>query len=109
MGSKSVGKNAILNVIKTFCSIAFPLITFPYVTRVLRAENLGKVNYANSIIQYFVLIAILGTATYATRECAGVRDDKKKLNALANEIFGLNIITFLIACIALFIRRFLSI
>lgn len=108
MGSKSVGKNAILNVIKTFCSIAFPLITFPYVTRVLRAENLGKVNYANSIIQYFVLIAILGTATYATRECAGVRDDKKKLNALANEIFGLNIITFLIACIALFMTMVLG-
>ena len=101
MKSKSVGQNAVLNFIKTFCSIAFPLITFPYVTRVLTAENLGKVNYANSIVQYFVLIAVLGTVTYATRECSSVRDDREKLQKTANEIFGLNIVTFIVSIIAL--------
>ena len=101
MSSKSVGKNAVLNFIKTFCSIAFPLITFPYVSRVLGAENLGKVNYANSVVQYFVLIAVLGTVTYATRECSSVRDDRVRLQKTADEIFGLNIITFLISFAAL--------
>ena len=101
MRSKSVGKNAVLNLIKTFCSIAFPLITFPYVTRVLKAENLGKVNYANSIVQYFVLIAVLGTITYATRECSSVRDDRVALQKTADEILGLNIITFLVSLAAL--------
>ena len=108
MRSKSVGKNAILNFIKTFCSIAFPLITFPYVTRVLKADNLGKVNYANSIVQYFVLIAVLGTVTYATRECSSVRDDRERLQKTANEIFGLNIVTFAVSIIALAVMMLIS-
>ena len=100
MKYKSVGKNAVLNFIKTFCTIAFSLITFPYVTRVLKAESLGKVNYADSIVQYFVLVAVLGTVTYATRECSSIRDDRMALQKTANEIFGLNIITFLVSLAA---------
>lgn len=95
MKEKSIGINAILNAIKAALSILFPLITFPYATRVLGVENLGKVNYAQSIEHYFALIATLGVTTYAVREGAKRRDDKKQLSTFCNEIFSLNIVTTL--------------
>ena len=45
MKNKSIKLNALLNIIKTCMSIIFPLITFPYVSRILGVENLGKINY----------------------------------------------------------------
>lgn len=89
----SVKKNAMLNMIKQACSVVFPLITFPYVSRVLGAESFGKVNFANSIIQYFALFAGLGISTYAVREGARVRDDKEKIEKLVNELFSINVCT----------------
>ena len=68
MKNKSLKINMILNVLKTFMSIIFPLITYPYATRVLGVENFGKINYSNSVITYVALIASLGIASYAIRE-----------------------------------------
>lgn len=95
--SKSITKNAILNGIKTLLSIIFPLITYPYVTRILHSTNLGKVNFAQSIVSYFALIATLGVNTYAVREGAKKKERKDDLNTFCNEIFTTNIITTLIA------------
>ena len=63
MKEKSVFKNILFNIIRVFLSVLFPLITFPYISRVLMAENLGKVNYALSIENYFALLASLGINT----------------------------------------------
>ena len=60
--TKSVGINAFLNIIKQCCAIIFPLITFPYASRVLEVENYGKVSFGTSIIGYFTLLAGLGIA-----------------------------------------------
>lgn len=57
MKQKSIGINAILNGGKTVLNMLFPLITFPYVSRVLQSENLGKYNFSQSIITYFIMIA----------------------------------------------------
>lgn len=85
--------NALLNSINSILSILFPLITYPYVTRILQAENLGKVNFASSNIGYFSLIAVLGISSYARREGVLFRDDRKKLNKFTSELFTLNLIT----------------
>ena len=90
-------KNAILNVIKSLMSIIFPLITYPYVTRILGVENLGKINYTNSIVSYFALIASLGITTYAIREGAKIRNDREKIEEFSSEIFSINIITTIVA------------
>lgn len=95
----SVKKNTILNCIKTFSTIAFPLITFPYVSRVLGAENVGKVNFAQSFVSYFALIAGLGLSTYAVRECSKVRDNRISLDALTSQLFSINIIATVVAYI----------
>ena len=82
--NKSMGVNAFLNVMRSGLSVIFPLITYPYAFRILHAENLGKIDFANSIISYFSFIAVLGVSSYAVREVAKVRTDKEKINKLSN-------------------------
>lgn len=103
MKAKSLKLNATLNVAKTVASLLFPLITFPYVSRILLPEGTGEVNYANSIISYFQIIASLGIGTYAIREAAVFRDDKNKLSKFAKEIITLNLISTIVAYICFFL------
>ena len=63
---------------KTLMSMIFPLVTYPYVTRILQVENIGKINFSGSVVSYFTLLAGLGISTYAIREGAGLRQDKHK-------------------------------
>lgn len=105
---KSLTKNSILNIIKTCASIAYPLITFPYVNRILLPENCGKVDYARSFVSYFALIASLGVLTYAVRECAAVSNDKQKLERVASQIFSINVCSTVVAYIALAITLFFT-
>lgn len=97
MSEKSIKVNSILNVVKTISSIIFPLITFPYISRVLQPENVGKVNFGASYVSYFSLIATLGITTYAIRECSAARGDKNKLGEKASQIFSINVCTTIIA------------
>ena len=101
MKKKSIGINAILNLVKSALSIMFPLITYPYALRVLGADGIGKVSYTNSIISYFSLIAMLGVSTYAIREGAKIRERKSDFSKFVNEVFSINIITTIIAYILL--------
>ena len=55
--TKSLKINLVLNVVKTFVSMCFPLITYPYITRIFSVEDVGKINFYLSIISYFQLIA----------------------------------------------------
>ncbi|SEI90452.1 Membrane protein involved in the export of O-antigen and teichoic acid [Lachnospiraceae bacterium A10] len=103
---KSLAKNVVLNLIKTFSSIIFPLITFPYISRVLLPEYVGKYNFANTYVSYFLLIASLGVTTYAIRECSVVKDDKEKLETVASQIFSINICSMIVAYALLFISLF---
>lgn len=101
MPEKSIKVNSILNVIKTISSIIFPLITFPYISRMLQPENIGKVNFGSSFVNYFSLIASLGITTYAIRECSAVRRDKYKLEKKASQIFSINVCTTIFAYVLL--------
>lgn len=98
---KSMKVNATLNVIKQCCAVVFPLITFPYVSRVLGNEGYGQYSFANSIINYFLLIAALGVSTYAIREGSKIRDDKKKITRFCRETFSINVISMVISYILL--------
>ena len=98
-GEKSVVVNLVANGIKTLMSVLFPLITFPYASRILGAEGIGKVNYASSIISYFSLVAALGISTYAVREGARIRNNRQKFNQFAKEMLRINVLTTLITYI----------
>lgn len=75
----SVRYNFIMNFILTTSQFLFPLITFPYISRVLLATGNGKVTFVASVANYFMMVASLGIPTYGIRACAQVRDDKDKL------------------------------
>lgn len=102
----SLKKNAALNVIKTLMSLIFPLITFPYVSRILLPDGLGKINFARAIMEYFVLIASLGISLYGTREVAKVRDDAYLLSKFSKEIFIINMGSTVFAYLLFFISLF---
>lgn len=97
----SIKKNSALSIIKTISGIIFPLITFPYISRVLKPDNVGKVNFGLSVISYFSMIATLGITTYAIRECSAVRNDREALSKRASEIFSINICTTIAAYLLL--------
>lgn len=97
MKTKSLKTNAILNTIKQSCSILFPFITFPYVSRTLGEAGFGKYNFSFSIVTYFSYIAALGISTYAIREGAKIRDNIKKIEKFCSEVFSINIISAIVA------------
>lgn len=90
---RSIGVNAGLNMIRTAFQVIFPLITFPYVSRVLHVENIGIYNFCQSVISYFSLLAALGISTYAIREGARYRDNEEKMSLFASEVFSINFIS----------------
>ena len=106
MESKKVYSNIVLNTINSVLKIIFLFISFKYAAIVLGQENLGLVNYGNSIINYFVLLAGLGISTYAIREGSKIRDDKNKISAFSSEVFTINIISTILSYIILFICIF---
>lgn len=76
----SLKKNFIYNVLYQFLLIIIPLITTPYIARIIGPEGVGVQSYTISIANYFVLFAMLGVNNYGSRTIAQVRDDKRKLN-----------------------------
>lgn len=68
----------------------FPLITFPYVCRVIEADGIGQINFFQSIISYISLFTCLGIPMYAIREIARNRSDVVQMNRTAMEILLLH-------------------
>ncbi len=96
-GKKSLKTNFIMNAILTMSTFIFPLISFPYVSRILGPEGTGKVSFATSLISAFLMVAQLGVPTYGIRVCAKVRDDKAALSKTAHELLMINLIMSLLA------------
>lgn len=94
--SKSIKTNYIFNLINTVSSLIFPVLTFPYASRIMLAEGIGQVNFYQSIIQYISLFTCLGIPMYAIREIAKVRDNQYECNKTTLEILLLHFsLTFL--------------
>lgn len=94
---KSLKLNFIMNAILTMSQFIFPLITFPYVSRILLPVGTGKVSFATSLISYFSLFAQLGIPTYGIRACAKVRDNREELTRTVHELLAINIVMNLIS------------
>lgn len=88
--AQSVKVNYILNLINTGTQMLFPLITFPYVCRVIEADGVGQINFFQSIISYISLFTCLGIPMYAIREIARDRSDVVQMNRTAMEILLLH-------------------
>ena len=94
---RSVKENYIYNLIYQILIMIIPLITTPYLSRVLLAENIGIFSYTNSIVTYFVLFGSLGFSTYAKREIAYLQNDVEKRSKFFWEAIIIRSITLLIS------------
>lgn len=103
MEKKSISKNYIYNLAYQVLLIFLPLITTPYVSRVLGAENIGIYGYTLSIVTYFVLFGALGISMYAQREIAYVQNDIQKRSKIFWEIVIFRFITMTISIIIYYI------
>lgn len=105
-GQKSVKKNFIMNAILTMSGFIFPMISFPYISRILGPEGNGAVKFAISVVAYFAMFAQLGIPTYGIRLCAKVRDDRKELSKTVHELILINLLMSLIAYGVFFVSLF---
>lgn len=89
----SIKKNFLYNLLLSISSVVFPLITAPYISRVLEPDGVGLYNFANTYAAYFALVALLGIPIYGVRETAKVRDSKEEQIRLVSELMSIATIT----------------
>lgn len=96
---KSLTRNFSVYMLKSVFSIVIPLIMIPYASRVLGPTGIGSVQYAQSWVSYFSLIAGLGISSYAIREGSKIRDDAVALGKFSTEMVGISIISTVLSSI----------
>lgn len=89
---KQITKNYIFSILYQMLNIILPLITTPYVSRVLDVSGVGRNSYVLSIVNYYSLFVILGTYTYGQREIGASQKDKNRYTDVFCNIFLLKII-----------------
>lgn len=99
MAKKSIKKNYIYNLCYQLLLLLTPLITTPYISRVLGADGVGTVSYAESVVSYFSLFATMGITTYGQREISYLQDSKKKRSIIFWNTKILQVCTAVIALI----------
>ena len=103
-----VKKNFIYNIIYQILILILPLISVPYVSRVIGAEGVGIYSFTYSIVYYFMIFAMLGLNNYCVRSIAKVRDNKQKLSKTFKEIYTMQCITsiIMIVCYLIYVLVF---
>lgn len=97
----SIKYNFFMNALLTISGFIFPLITFPYVSRILGPAPNGKIAFAASVVSYFSLLAAMGIPSYGVRKIAEVRDDQEKLNKTLTELVVINTLFTLLSYLLL--------
>jgi len=95
-------KNIFYNTLLSVSQVLFPLITFPYSSRILGPAGMGAVNFADNFTTYFLLVAALGIPLYGVREIAKVKDQPQQLSKVFSELLFIHLATSLIAVVILF-------
>ncbi len=98
----SIKKNFVYQSVYQLLLIVLPLITAPYIARVLGSENAGVYSYTFTTANYFVVIAMLGLEQYGNRSIAKVRDDINKRNQVFSELLLLHLIISILISVIYF-------
>lgn len=89
------------NLILTGCNYIFPLITYPYISRVLGVNNIGICGTVDSIINYFILFSMMGIGSLGVREIARHSNEKEKLSQIFSSLFSANLTLVIFASVTL--------
>lgn len=84
--------NLIYSVLGRLFQVLFPLIVYPYVTRILGVDNLGEYNFYTSTVGYLALISGFGISLYGTKEIGKYKDNKRAYSKIFGELVGVNLI-----------------
>lgn len=103
MKQRSIKLNAMLNMIRQSLNVLFPLITYPYVSRVLGANNFGRYSFSDSIVQILITLSVIGIPTYAVREGAMVRSRREEIGTFCAEVFTINLISAMLSYLILLV------
>lgn len=88
----SIKKNLIYNIVFQVLRVVLPIITMPYVSRIMGAEKIGIYSYSYSVATYFGLFILLGLQSYGNRTIASVRDDEEKTNTAFWSIYKMQLL-----------------
>lgn len=97
----NIKKNFFYNLILTLSGYIFPLLTYPYASRILGVDSIGVCNYIDSIITYYILFSTLGIGSYGVRKIAQCQDNEER-NEVFSNLFIFHATTTIIALIILF-------
>lgn len=100
---KSLLKNFFIYLTRTFILTLGPLLIFPYASRMLGVDSIGKVQYVQSIASYFQLLATFGITSYGIREGARIRDNREELTKLISELVFLNLLMVFVSTLIYFV------
>lgn len=103
---KSIKRNFLYHSFLKVTAVIFPLITAPYVSRVLEPDGVGLFGFASTYTAYFALFAVLGIPRYGIRMVAANRDNKEKLQTVVSELISLSFVATLIVCLLYIISLF---
>jgi O-antigen/teichoic acid export membrane protein len=81
-----MAKNYFYNLLLTLANLLFPILSFPYISRILGPDGIGKVQFVFSFAYYFAIIAGLGIPIYGMREIARYRDNKEGRSLVFSEL-----------------------
>ena len=98
-----IKKNFAFSSALTVSNYIFPLIVFPYVSRVLGVSNIGLIDFIDSIVNYFILFSMLGISATGIREIAQYRNNQKKLINTFSSLFILNAVFTVIVILILIV------
>jgi O-antigen/teichoic acid export membrane protein len=96
MFDKSLIRNYFYNSGLNILNMIFPIISFPYISRVLGVEGLGEASFILIFSGYFITLTALGIPIYGIREIAKIKTNKIELNKLFSELFLLNFVNMII-------------
>ncbi len=97
----SLKKNIFFSTVLTVSNYIFPLLVFPYVSRVLGVHNIGVCNFIDSTINYYILFSMMGMNIIGIREIASARNDRRRLDETFSGLFYLNTISTTVILIIL--------
>lgn len=104
----NIKKNLVYNFLLSISQVLIPLVSIPYLSRVLHPEGIGRVGFIDSFTWYFIAVAEFGIAIYGTRAIAGMRDNVVAKGKLVSELLGLHFITSAITLVIYSVAVFIS-
>ncbi len=97
MSSSKLIKNTLFLSIVQAVNFVFPLITIPYVSRIIGPEGYGVFNYSTAFIGYFSLLIAYGFDLTGTRKIAKANGDKNIINTVISEVLSARILLFFLS------------